>query len=51
MKRLISLTMSVTKCYLKIVVIMSKNATRILFEVLKAVVYALSGYFGMNAVM
>ena len=42
---------SESKCFLKIVVIMSKKTKTVIVEILKAVIYALSGFFGGNVLM
>jgi len=40
-----------SKCFIKFILVMSKKTVKVIFEVLKAIVYALSGFFGGNALM
>lgn len=45
------LILSESKYFFKIILIMSKKTKNVIIEVLKVVVYVLSGFFGGNALM
>lgn len=51
MSNLFRLILSDSSINLKLVIIMNKNFVKIVFEILKAIVYALGGFFGGNALM
>lgn len=51
MKQMICLRIYHSNSIIKILFIMEKSTMKIIYEIVKAIVYALGGFFGGNALM